>query len=723
MFFRKKKKNTRNGYERRKRASSFEERFNWELPPETVKGIWTVIFFIIAGISLLSFFGNAGLAGQYMTSLWKYVFGRGWFAAPFIFFTLALFLLIERLHLHPSRITGFCTAVLAVFGVLHLRLAPVEMYVRLEDGGGVLGMLIAWPLVKLFGYWGSVLILAGTGLIGIFLLFHTSFVHWVARLRMLRATVPEVPVTEAEDHIAEEGIAAEEGEEYQADAAEEGADSKKEEYHPEDWHDQKQEDDFVPLVVSRRLSVDLPLTLLDDTKSQPLSRDIRSTMESIQKTLHNFGVVVEMGEVSVGPTVTQYTLKPAEGVKLSSITALHNDLALALAAHPIRIEAPIPGKALVGIEVPNKTVATVRLHELVASEDFKKRKSNLMISLGKDVAGNGWLADLGKMPHLLIAGATGSGKSVCINALIVSFLYQNTPDDLRFIMVDPKRVELPTYNGIPHLLTTVITEVKKTVNALNWALGEMDKRLGLLSKFGKKNLATFNKEVTGQHLPHIVIIIDELADIMAAATRDVEMAIIRLSQMARSAGIHLVVATQRPSVDVITGLIKANIPTRIAFRVASQMDSRTILDTGGAEKLIGNGDMLYLAPEIGKPKRLQGVYLSEKEIAGVVDYLKSHNDEGVTAYDETITEHQSAAGYAGSDGEDDDLLPEAIEVVKQTGKASATLLQRRLKVGYPRAARLLDIMEEKGFIGSGEGAKTREVYMEEVGSFENVEEE
>jgi len=430
-----------------------------------------------------------------------------------------------------------------------------------------------------------------------------------------------------------------------------------------------------------------------------------------------------MGEVSVGPTVTQYTLKPAEGVKLSSITALHNDLALALAAHPIRIEAPIPGKALVGIEVPNKTVATVRLHELVASEDFKKRKSNLMISLGKDVAGNGWLADLGKMPHLLIAGATGSGKSVCINALIVSFLYQNTPDDLRFIMVDPKRVELPTYNGIPHLLTTVITEVKKTVNALNWALGEMDKRLGLLSKFGKKNLATFNKEVTGQHLPHIVIIIDELADIMAAATRDVEMAIIRLSQMARSAGIHLVVATQRPSVDVITGLIKANIPTRIAFRVASQMDSRTILDTGGAEKLIGNGDMLYLAPEIGKPKRLQGVYLSEKEIAGVVDYLKSHNDEGVTAYDETITEHQSAAGYAGSDGEDDDLLPEAIEVVKQTGKASATLLQRRLKVGYPRAARLLDIMEEKGFIGSGEGAKTREVYMEEVGSFENVEEE
>ncbi|PIY78034.1 hypothetical protein COY03_00010, partial [bacterium CG_4_10_14_0_2_um_filter_48_144] len=238
-----------------------------------------------------------------------------------------------------------------------------------------------------------------------------------------------------------------------------------------------------------------------------------------------------------------------------------------------------------------------------------------------------------------------------------------------------------------------------------------------------KNLATFNKEVTGQHLPHIVIIIDELADIMAAATRDVEMAIIRLSQMARSAGIHLVVATQRPSVDVITGLIKANIPTRIAFRVASQMDSRTILDTGGAEKLIGNGDMLYLAPEIGKPKRLQGVYLSEKEIAGVVDYLKSHNDEGVTAYDETITEHQSAAGYAGSDGEDDDLLPEAIEVVKQTGKASATLLQRRLKVGYPRAARLLDIMEEKGFIGSGEGAKTREVYMEEVGSFENVEEE
>ncbi len=465
---------------------------------------------------------------------------------------------------------------------------------------------------------------------------------------------------------------------------------------------------FEPIKPIRR-KIDLPLDLLDDQSEKPTSGDIKTQMNIIQKTLENFGIQVEMGDVSVGPTVTQYTLKPADGVKLSKITTLHNDLALSLAAHPIRIEAPIPGKSLVGIEVPNQKVAAVNLKEIIRSQEFKQRKTNLAVALGKDVSGKVWIADLAKMPHLLVAGSTGSGKSVCLNAIIISLLYQNNPDDLRLILIDPKRVEFTVYNGIPHLLTPVITDTAKTVNALKWVIGEMDRRFELLSKHGKRDIGAFNRE-SGEKMPYLIVIIDELADLMAVAAAEVEAAIIRLAQMARAVGIHLILATQRPSVNIITGLIKANITTRIAFAVASGTDSRTILDASGAEKLLGRGDMLYISPDLGKPKRLQGAFVRDHEIKKITDFLKSQSEP---EYLDEVTQKPPLGtyvpGFNFDASSDDELLGEAKEVILQAGKASASLLQRRLKVGYARAARLLDLLEEQGIIGPADGAKPRDI--------------
>jgi len=459
------------------------------------------------------------------------------------------------------------------------------------------------------------------------------------------------------------------------------------------------------------VQIDLPMDLLNAKIGKPTSGDIKNNMLIIQRTLENFGIPVEMGEVNVGPTVTQYTLKPAEGIKLTKITTLSNDLALSLAAHPIRIEAPIPGKSLVGVEVPNQTKAIVGLREVLAGEMFKNRKTNVMVALGKDVSGKVWLDDLSKMPHLLVAGATNSGKSVCLNAIIVSLLYQNNPDDLRFIMVDPKRVELPVYNGVPHLLTPVITEVGKTINALKWCLNEMDRRFEALAKAGKRNIVSYN-ETGKDKMPFIVFVIDELADLMVAAGRDVEASVIRLAQMARAVGIHLVLATQRPSVDVITGLIKANMPARIAFSVASGIDSRTILDSLGAEKLLGRGDMLFTTAEISKPRRLQGAFVSDNEIKRIVNYIKDRSGE--PQYIEAVTDRQKVKGIAGvgldgGSGDSDELLEEAKELIINSGKASASYLQRRLSIGYARAARLLDLLEEAGVISQGNGAKPREI--------------
>lgn len=467
--------------------------------------------------------------------------------------------------------------------------------------------------------------------------------------------------------------------------------------------------------VSRSLNWNYPeLSLLESMDMKPQAGNIQKRMDQIQKTLSDFGIEVTMEAVNIGPTVTQYTLKPADGVKLNQITARQDDLALALAAQSLRVEAPIPGKGLVGIEIPNDKKAIVGLKDILTSKQFKHTPSKLALALGRDAAGDPSVADLAKMPHLLIAGSTGSGKSVCINTIILALLMNNSPDELRMILVDPKRVELNGYNGLPHLLTPVITEPKDTVAALTWAVKEMERRYKLCANTGNRNIEQYNQnpDLAEGKLPYIVIIVDELADLMMVAAREVEGAIVRLAQMARAVGMHLIVATQRPSVDVITGLIKANVPTRIAFAVASQIDSRTIIDMAGAEKLLGYGDMLYVSNEVGKPKRIQGVYCSEKEITAVVAHIRQQ-EEG-DRYDpsvlETRTESRLGGSRGGGDEIDDDLFDEAYEVVKQAGKASTTLLQTRLAVGYARAARLMQALEDKGLIGPAKGAKPREVY-------------
>jgi len=426
-----------------------------------------------------------------------------------------------------------------------------------------------------------------------------------------------------------------------------------------------------------------------------------------------FGIDVTMKDVNIGPTVLQYTLQPHEGIKLNKITTLKNDLALALAAKSIRMEAPIPGKSLVGIEVPNEKRMIVHLKEMLESEEFKSINSKLRLVVGRDVSGAPVIDDLTSMPHLLIAGATGSGKSVGMNTFLISLLYQNSPEDLKFIMIDPKRVELTTYNGIPHLLTPVITDPEKAHSSLKWAVAEMNRRYKELSEKKYRNIEEYN-DGEEKKMHKIVIVIDELADLMMQASKkETEALICRIAQMARAVGMHLIIATQRPSVDVITGVIKANIPTRIAFTVTSGVDSRTIIDTVGAEDLLGMGDMLYLPGNMSRPIRVQGVYVSSKEIERVTNRVKLTIEP---SYDESITETQTDSGPgmvgAGGDGSSqDDLYDNAIQVIKDTGKASASLLQRRLSVGYARAARILDILEEHGLIGPANGAKPREIYL------------
>lgn len=471
-----------------------------------------------------------------------------------------------------------------------------------------------------------------------------------------------------------------------------------------------------------------PLSLLNSAIDKPTPGDLRASANIIKRTLESFGIPVEMGEINIGPKVTRYTLKPAEGVKIQRITALGNDLALALAAHPIRIEAPIPGKSLVGIEVPNKQFSVVRLGSMLNYPDFTGG-GQLIFPLGRDVSGEAIFTDIEKLPHLLVAGATGSGKSILIHSIIIPLLYKNSPEMLKLIMIDPKRVELTIYDGIPHLISPVITEGKKSIAVFRWAISEMDRRYDVLMHAGQRDIKGYNKANKNEALPYVVIIIDELADLMATFGREIEGYIVRLAQMARATGIHLVLATQRPSVEVVTGLIKANITGRIALQVASQIDSRTILDGAGAEKLLGGGDLLIISNEYSKPKRIQGSFIAEEEIRNVVKFIKDHNDtlpEGeVTAESQALANAMKPAGagaeeaktggvfddYMGTNQDEDEMLEQAIQVVKEAKKASASLLQRRLQVGYARAARLLDIMEDKGLIGPGDGAKPREVYI------------
>jgi len=437
----------------------------------------------------------------------------------------------------------------------------------------------------------------------------------------------------------------------------------------------------------------------------------------LEETLASFGVRAVVTQVNRGPSITRFELQPAPGVKVSRIVNLTDDIALALAAEHIRVEAPIPGKAAIGIEVPNIERAVVSLREVLEDQNFAQAssKSKLAFALGRDIAGTPIVTDLAKMPHLLIAGSTGSGKSVCLNALIASILISASPDEVKMIMVDPKMVELSNYNGIPHLIHPVVTDAKKAAKALRWAVHEMEKRYETFAGVGVKNISGYNAWLAAQNdpakpepIPQFVIIIDELADLMLVAPADVEDAICRLAQMARAAGMHLVVATQRPSVDVITGIIKANIPTRIAFAVSSQTDSRVILDMGGAEKLLGRGDMLYSSIESPKPVRIQGVYVTDKEIEDITDYIRRANAE--PEYTEELLAPEEEVKEE-SDGKLDGLLADAVRISIESGQASISLLQRRLRIGYTRAGRIIDQMEEQGIIGGHEGSKARVIRM------------
>lgn len=686
-----------------------------------------VVFVIVAVISFLALFDAAGTLGRIWAKLLGLLFGRAAVVMPVIFLAVGIALFVSgrretREQAPVSNLRVYLGAIFLTFslaGLFHvfaMRNNPGSAFelVKSAQGGGYLGVLAALPLFSLLDFWATVIILAGVFLASFVVLFNLNLAaifrgskQFVPALKekfsptgskvkinpmettdfnvsKVFATPP--PVQEAEEVLEEETLE----EEARAKFVPYGKVAPR--YRKGTWQ--------LP-----------PISLLEESHSVVDSGNIEANVKIIEKTLSDFGISVEMGEVNVGPTVTQYTLRPAQGIKLSQIVTLQNDLALALAAPSIRIEAPIPGRSLVGIEVPNKATAIVRIKDVISTEAFAGHKSNLAFALGRDVAGKAVVADLAKMPHLLIAGATGTGKSVAINSIIISYLYRNSPEELRLIVIDPKRVELILYNGIPHLLTPVVTDYDKAVNALKWAVNEMDRRYNLLARTNKRNIIEYNNSLP-EKLPYIVIIVDELADLMAVAQADIEAAVVRLAQMARAVGVHLVLATQRPSVDIITGLIKANITARMAFAVASQIDSRTIIDTAGVEKLLGAGDMLFTTAELGKPRRIQGTYLSETEVQKVVDFVR--NQAGEVDYAEEILEKQRsrpAFPGLGEEFDEDEMLAEAIGVVRQAGKASASLLQRRLRVGYARAARLLDLMEEKGIVGPADGAKPRDVFM------------
>jgi S-DNA-T family DNA segregation ATPase FtsK/SpoIIIE len=706
------------------------------LGPKISHGLLSILLFVVAGISTLSFFEMAGVAGKFIDSLLAITFGQVRYVFPVILIVIAILLIKDlEYHYRSTHILGAVMFFLSFNGIVHLYKPASEMVDQAMQGygGGLVGLILGWPLGNYVGFWGGLIILIGVLLISVIFLFNTSLAElvelnkkvllafgWIGRKIIdffgtfkteeklqMRIEGDYEPVRKSQLEEEEEEIEEEEPETrpvFAKKIIKETKPAEKEETENE--------------TIARPTTLDVnynwpPLELLYSSKTKPTAGDINSNAAMIHDTLANFGIESEMGEIRVGPTVTQYSLKPAKGIKLTRITGLSNDLALALAAHPIRIEAPIPGKSLVGIEVPNEKVAMVTLRELLESQEYKVRKHNLAIALGKDVAGKVWFADLPKMPHLLIAGTTGSGKTVCINTIILSLLYQNSPETLRFIMVDPKRVELTLYNGCPHLLTPVITDPAKTVAALKWCINEMERRFDTLASAGCRDITSFNEKAKDK-LPHIVFVIDELADLMAMAASEVEAGIIRIAQMARAVGIHLIVATQRPSVEVITGLMKANIPARIAFSVASIIDSRTILDCPGAEKLLGRGDMLFLTSDMSKPKRVQGAFVSEEEMKRVVDCVKGDEPP---VYDETIVSKTSSAGgtlnmFGGLSDDRDQLFDEAKAIVIESGKASASLLQRRMKVGYARAARLLDEMEEAGIVGPADGAKPREVFTE-----------
>ncbi|MDO8559216.1 MAG: DNA translocase FtsK [bacterium] len=686
-----KKNGKRKVFERREKKPS-----KFFLPEETKRLILGATLVIVAIIIALSFFGLAGGGGELFMKMATLLLGKAVFGLPLFLFLggIAFFGLKDR-----NKWPVILAILILTFGIGGI----FETFQ--EKQGGWAGFLVAWPFLKIFG---SLV----TKIIFIALIITGAVIFWQYLYRPGKKDEPVRLASLAQGKSVIKKIF---GPKFKVRPIE----SLPPVAAPQ--LSQNSSIDFKAKPIESKLLKNYnlpPVDLLESDKGVPSAGDIRINSAIIKRTLQNFDIQVEMSEVNIGPTVTQYTLKPAEGVKLSKITTLSSDLSLALAAHPIRIEAPIPGRPLVGIELPNRIRTVVRLKNLMEHSGFQNSVSTLTIALGRDVAANPVYADLAKMPHLLVAGSTGTGKTICLSSIIMSLLYQNSPEILRLILIDPKRVEFHIYNDLPHLLTPVIQDAQKSVNVLKWLVSEMERRFDVLASGHARDIASYNEIMQKEGspiLPYIVLVVDELADLMAARGRDIEAGIVRLAQMARAVGIHLVVATQRPSVEVITGLIKANITSRITFQVASQVDSRTVLDMAGAEKLLGSGDMLFVSAEASKARRIQGAYISDKEVKRVVKYIK---DQATGAEEPTQTIEltqelektlEASHDFDFSQGSEDPLFEEAKKLVIEAKKASASLLQRRLRVGYARAARLIDMLEESGVVGPGEGAKPREI--------------
>ncbi|MDB5225575.1 MAG: putative cell division FtsK/SpoIIIE [Candidatus Adlerbacteria bacterium] len=711
------------------------------VPGDTVKAIAAVLLIIVGAVLTLAGFGAAGPAGTDAYVLFGHLLGVGYFLLPLLFFMLGgAALREERPAFSPLKLIASLLFFVTGLGFIQI----------VSGKGGLFGQAIAGPAVAYFDVYAAIIGLGGILLISLLLLLEgrISLEPFAGAWRLV------VTVWNRLFGIKEKTEPTVTG--FTGDEDEEEAPRAKPASEPQE--DRSSEPEPLPripradpaLVQAKNTAEALksllgtytppPLSLLERDKGRPGVGDIKGNANIIKRTLANFGIQVELDEISIGPSVTRYAIKPAEGVRLSKIVALQQNLALALAAKGgIRIEAPIPGKALVGIEVPNSSKVTVGLGTLLEAQEFQESHKPLLVGLGRDIAGGSLFANLAKMPHALIAGATGSGKSVAIHTIINSLLYRCGPSQLRFIFIDPKRVELTLYRSLPHLLTPVITDAKKAIMALRWAGKEMERRYNLLEEHRVRDIESYHTNVLApaleklkksgpvegepvpEGMPYIVIILDELADIMQSYPRELEAGIVRLAQMSRAVGIHLILSTQRPSVNVITGLIKANVPARIALQVASQIDSRTILDQGGAESLLGAGDMLYLSADMNKPVRLQNAFISEGEVKKIVDFIVNHNEAEVPV--EIIpaergndgvglgsaTSGGSSGGFGDDEEIDDDMYQQARQAVQEAGKASTSYLQRKLRIGYARAARMIDILEERGVIGPGDGAKPREV--------------
>ncbi len=707
-----------------------------------------IIGILVIGVGVVMLFSlfslKMGIIGEIINGTTFSLMGFGGYFFPLFIIGSGIILLMERfdriqLRILVALIIIFLSFLIVLDGInmdsssLIDRIKSGLELSRANRGGGVLGSFFGFFFYKLFGSVGTYVVLAFSITASLLIITNLTVKEVLGKARSIKVIKPVEQVKETAakkqapvnpDRFLEEKTEVIRISDYTKNQQHpDGIEKEKKESLPKIPKDQlvKEAQTIDSEIKEKQEKVvkiyykTPPISLLQSPapKAEGNNRkDILNNARIIEETMRNFGIEATVSHINVGPTITCYELSPAPGIKLSRIVSLSDNISLSLASSDIRIEAPIPGKAAVGIEVPNKTKDMVLFKELIQSKEFADSKSDIPLVLGKDITGNVVISTIDKMPHLLIAGATGSGKSVCINTIIMGLLYKSSPEDLKMLLIDPKVVELSVYNGIPHLLIPVVTDAKKSAFALNWAVGEMERRYKLFAKSNVRDIQSYNEKhsTDGDKLPKILIIIDELADLMMVAAQEIEDYIARLAQMARAAGMYLIVATQRPSVDVITGTIKANIPSRISFAVSSQVDSRTILDMAGAEKLLGQGDMLFYPSSYSKPVRLQGAFISNNEVEKVVEYLQEQN---MPNYDENILDVVQNTKQVSYD-EGDDLLPEAIKLVVAEGVASISLLQRKLKIGYARAARLIDDMEERGVVGGYEGSKPRKVLITET---------